>query len=57
MGLFLSTPWGSIWIPLATLTGVVSVLDLEGMLGTILAQLALFLTGISSQGLMGNRII
>ena len=57
MGLLFSILGGSIWIPLMALTGVVSVLDLGGMLSTVLAQLALLLAGTSSQGLMGDGII
>ena len=44
MGLFLTTLQGSIWVLLAALTGVVSILDLEVMLHAILAQLMLFFT-------------
>ena len=39
------------------LTGVVGVLNLGRMLSAVLAQLALFLTRTSSQGLMGDRIV
>ena len=46
--MFLAIPRGSIWIPLAALTSIVSILDLGGMLGTVLAQLALFLAETSS---------
>ena len=57
MGLFLAILRGSIWIPLEALTGVVSILDLGGMLCAILTQLALFLAEISSKGLMRDRIV
>ena len=57
MGLFLAVLQGSIWIPLAALTCVVSILDLGGMILATLTQLALFLARISSQGLTGNRIV
>ena len=39
------------------LTGVVSILDLGGMLSTILAQHLLLFAGISSQGLAGDGIV
>ena len=57
MGLLFSILGESIWVPLAALTGVVSVLDLGGMLSTVLTQLALFLVRTSSQGFMGDGVV
>ena len=57
MGLFLAVLRGSIWIPLAALTGVASILNLGGILCAILTQFTLFLARTSSQGLIRVRVV
>ena len=55
--MFLAVPRGSIWIPLAALTGIVSILYLGGMFRAKLTQLLLLLVGTFSQFLAQNRIV
>ena len=55
--MFLAILRGSIWIPLAALTGIVSILHLGGMFCAKLTQLSLLLVGTFSQFLARNRII